>query len=77
MKQVIHGGLLLLLPSAWNVKLYVRWIPGLGVLHYLTTHFPPSLVFSLLGNGCRPQPRQQYVRVAIKNFFKKSPLQKQ
>lgn len=30
MKQLIHGGLLLSLPSAWNVKLYVHWCSALS-----------------------------------------------
>lgn len=29
MKQLIHGGLLLSLPSAWNVELYARWCSAL------------------------------------------------
>lgn len=41
-------------------------------LMFLQTSSP---LLSLLRNGCRPQPRQQYVRVAMKK--KKSPQQKQ
>lgn len=54
--QVIHGGLLLNLLSAGMSGLASsgykeeRGAWG-GVLHFLKTHFPPSLVLSLLGMG--------------------------
>lgn len=44
--QVIHGGLLLNLLSAG-----MSGFASSGVLHFLKTHFPPSLVLSLLGMG--------------------------